>query len=104
MYRQACKREPRGLKQVAGLLFLSLSANEGDSVKRSAKAYSPLAPAASKAEAKQDATTRIAREIVDREAAAQAAKTARLRTARLARDAAAMPAAPVKAARARAQK
>jgi hypothetical protein len=62
-------------------------------MKRLAKPTGPVVPTPSRAEAKQDATTRVAREIMDREAAAQAAKTARQRAARLARDAA-MPAPP----------
>ena len=42
-------------------------------------------PKPSRMEAKGDATTRAAWEIIDAEAAAEAAKTARLRAARLAR-------------------
>jgi hypothetical protein len=45
-------------------------------------------PKPSRMEAKGDATTRAAWQIIDAEAAAQAAKTARLRAARLAREAA----------------
>lgn len=53
-------------------------------------------PKPSRMEAKGDATTRAAWEIIDAEAAAEAAKTARLRAARLARSAAEAPAAAVK--------
>jgi hypothetical protein len=56
----------------------------------------PLVQTTSRAEAKQDATTRVAREIMDREAAVQAAKTARQRAARLERDAALPPMPAVK--------
>jgi hypothetical protein len=56
-------------------------------VKRSAKAVGPSVPSLSRAEAKHDATTRAAKDIVDRASAVQDAKTARLRAARLARDA-----------------
>ena len=41
-------------------------------------------PAPSRTEAKSDATSRVARQIVDLEAAARVAKTERLRAARLA--------------------
>lgn len=44
-------------------------------------------PPLSRAEAKGDATTRAAREIIESEAAARAAKTERLRAERLAREA-----------------
>ena len=53
-------------------------------------------PKPSKQEAKADATTRLARRIVDGEAAAREAKTDRLRQARLDKQNA-EPAAPVKA-------
>jgi hypothetical protein len=49
-------------------------------------------PAASRAEAKNDTTTRMAREIIDREANAMKAKTERLRVARLAQESDAPPA------------
>ncbi|GLK55070.1 hypothetical protein JOD31_002230 [Methylopila capsulata] len=49
---------------------------------------------ASKAEMKGDATTRAAREIIDRDRAQQDAKTERLRLARMERDAAEQAAAP----------
>jgi hypothetical protein len=45
----------------------------------------------SKQEAKADATTRVAREIIGGEASARKAKTERLRAARLAREATAKP-------------
>jgi hypothetical protein len=54
-------------------------------------------PKPSRMEAKGDATTRAARQIIDAEAAAEAAKTARLRAARLARSAAEASAPAVKA-------
>ncbi len=44
-------------------------------------------PQPSRMEAKGDATTRAARQIMDSEAAAERAKTARLKAARLAREA-----------------
>lgn len=50
---------------------------------------------------KTDTTTRVAREITDREAAASAAKTERLRAARLAHEATAQPADAVKKPRKR---
>lgn len=50
-------------------------------------------------EAKADATTRIAREIIDSEATAREAKTQRLRAARLAQEAAAKPATTTKKTR-----
>lgn len=53
-------------------------------------------PKASRQEAKADATTRVAREIIDREVTAREAKTERLRAARLAREAAAEPVATTK--------
>ncbi|TGS71564.1 hypothetical protein EN817_28215 [Mesorhizobium sp. M3A.F.Ca.ET.174.01.1.1] len=43
-------------------------------------------PSPSRTEAKTDATTRVARQIVDLEAAARSAKTERLRAARLAQE------------------
>jgi len=57
---------------------------------------SVFTPIINKHETKADVTTRVAREIMDQEAAARAAKTERLRAARLAREAAeaSMPAAP----------
>lgn len=48
-------------------------------------------PKSSKPEAKADATTRMARAIIDSEAAAREAKTERLRAARLAQEATAKP-------------
>jgi len=47
-------------------------------------------PTPSRNEAKGDMTTRVAREIIDGEAAARTAKTARLRAARLAQEATAV--------------
>ena len=59
-------------------------------------------PTPSRTEAKSDATTRAAREIIDSEAAARIAKTERLRAARLAREAVETPKpAPKKAVRKR---
>lgn len=56
-------------------------------------------PRTSRQEAKADATTRVAREIIDGEVTAREAKTERLRAARLAQEAAAKPAAGAKAQR-----
>jgi hypothetical protein len=56
-------------------------------------------PTPSRMETKSDATTRVAREIIDREAAARSAKTERLRAARLARGAMEAPVATTKKAR-----
>ena len=59
-------------------------------------------PAPSRTEIKGDATTRVARQIIDLEAAARIAKTERLRAARLAQEAEALaPAARKKSARKR---
>ena len=58
-------------------------------------------PAPSRTEVKGDATTRVARQIIDLEAAARIAKTERLRAARLAQEAEAPVAAPKKPARKR---
>ena len=56
-------------------------------------------PTLSRAESKNDVTSRTARGIIDSEAAAMAAKTERLRAARLAAEAAAPPPPPRKARR-----
>lgn len=58
-------------------------------------------PAPSRTEAKSDTTSRVARQIVDLEAAARLAKTERLRAARLAQETEAPVAAPKKPARKR---
>lgn len=55
-------------------------------------------PNPSRTEAKGDATSRVARQIVDLEAAARIAKTERLRAARLAQETEASAAAPKKSA------
>lgn len=54
-------------------------------------------PTMSKMETRTDTTTRVAREIVDGEAAARVRQMERLRAARLEREAAAEPVAPGKA-------
>ena len=58
-------------------------------------------PAPSRTEAKSDTTSRVARQIVDLEAAARLAKTERLRAARLAQEIEAPVATPKKPARKR---
>ncbi|WP_246506713.1 hypothetical protein [Mesorhizobium silamurunense] len=58
-------------------------------------------PNPSRTEAKGDMTSRVARQIVDLEAAARIAKTERLRAARLAQEAEVPAAAPKKPARKR---
>jgi len=52
---------------------------------------SAFQPKSSKQEVKADATTRVARAIIDSEAAARDAKTERLRAVRLAQEATAKP-------------
>ncbi|MBW8908991.1 hypothetical protein AB6802_09310 [Mesorhizobium sp. RCC_202] len=61
-------------------------------------------PVPSRTEAKTDATTRVARQIVDLEANARIAKTERLRAARLAQEADAPVVAPKKPAAKRSKK
>lgn len=58
-------------------------------------------PVPSRVEAKTDATTRVARQIVDLEAAARSAKTERLRAARLAQESQAPATVPKKPAQKR---
>ena len=56
-------------------------------------------PKLSKSDSKSEATSRVAREILDSEAASRVAKSARLRAARLAREATETPAPAAKTVR-----